>query len=177
MVSSVYTDIYYSVLVPSNNWLAPVPHCHCRAMHSPDGPWAATFSMLAMMLHAPTPHPDERLPHILEAPSVLSLALSAGVWEIFRWSPLPITRNLRAVCIQLSAFQFFCLRHTVRGVGYPMTCCLSWSFSRKDKSPQALSLTSLTFPCEKVPSQKYPLPHPALLTLFCFTNILNLHAK
>lgn len=92
----------------------------CRAMHIPYGLWSVTF------LHAS--HPNERLPQVLKPPSGISLALSAGTWEIFKCTPLPISDYKKSEgCVKpslsgysMSSFLFFCLCHIERGTGYSM---------------------------------------------------------
>ena len=64
----------------------------CRAPHSLCGPWPATLSnAISTSARWHTPHPNDRLPHILGPPSVLPLAPSASMWERFRSSPMPIS--------------------------------------------------------------------------------------
>lgn len=81
-------------------------------MHTLYGPWSVAFSMPAT--------PNERLPQVLGPPSAISLSLSAGTWEMFRCTPLPIPDHKKPedyVRLSLSghnvsAFLFFCLCHS-----------------------------------------------------------------
>lgn len=143
--------------------------------HSPHQPCCCTL------------HPSERLPHIPGPPSVLSLALSAGMWEIFRCSPLPVSDyNKLDSFVRPSLFVHSCPHFNSSSLttqwGVPGTLWLVFpahSVWRKD--PPSLwsthSLTPLPFTRQKIPSQRYPIPHPTLFTPFCSANILNLQVK
>ena len=139
---SALTSIIASWIPLVTDWHAS-PTDLCRAMHSLDGPRSATLSTSAMLLHF---IPARGFP------------TSWGLLQLFLWlcqqvcgkcldvllCQSQIITNLIALsgplCTQLSAFQFFFSRHTMRGAGYSMTC-LSCSLSVKDRSSQPLEHT------------------------------------